>query len=526
MTWQFQATISDVIHRVIGPDCESAWGVDHRGFDEDSPLSLGIAEVELPTGPRSLLLVPPSPGGLVLDTVRAYQGLTDAELCTLFLGIVSALRESAAAEDRLTLGAFALDAAGRPDLIPGVSTPLVTSPRRALGEMLYHAGYGRAWAECLIPVNLALADSSSALRSIVGELLADVAPHAGLDSSLAEVAEAMRTLARPAALPLVPADRDTDPEGALTARLRAAAGLPASRDLDADTKSNTGRGEDGTSGSRKTSASAAAAPDSAAEILREASRRPRNGNGPRKRGETRRWGESRKWAGRRGRQRRTTIPLTAGVRNRFGRIEECLSGLGEGLGRLRGARPGRWMVAAAVCLTILGGAIAWGSWSNSDPSSQKAAAEQPATDGTAADEENADGKGAGGTGAEGREADAVPGESEVVRVLEDLCAARAKALSEGDSAALQKLTVPDSAAAAADELIDESAFAGKDYSIEIDDITVTTSAAERIVARAQMTSHAEAGADQERFDTRGVEFELRFFDGDWRVERVNETGNE
>ena len=118
MTWELQAQISDDVYRVSGPSGEAVWGIDNDSFDVDDPQALGTAEVELPTGRRSLLLVPTLPGGLVLDVVRAYQGLTDAELCTLFLGIVTELRGCSCPEQRLSLKAFALEAAGRPGAHP------------------------------------------------------------------------------------------------------------------------------------------------------------------------------------------------------------------------------------------------------------------------------------------------------------------------------------------------------------------------------------------------------------------------
>jgi hypothetical protein len=318
MTWEFQATIADDIHRVLGPDGESAWGIDHRGFDAESPRALGSAEVDLLTGRTSLLLVPAAPGGLVLDVVRAYQGLTEGELCTLFLGIVSALRDCTVPEDRLTLKAFGLDARGRPVLIPGVSAPLATSARRAMGEMLYHAGHGSSWSSCLLPVNLALADSSPALRSVVGEFLTESSSDTGLSSALAEMAESMRLLAEPAPLPLVPAEREFDPEAALTARLRAASGHVRSRS--------------------DASAASEAVAASAAETLRAASRRPRL-----RRRHRRRQSRLGRWS---------PSALREAVR--------------AGFVRMRGARSGRPLVIGAVCLTLCGGAVLWGSWPGAD----------------------------------------------------------------------------------------------------------------------------------------------------------------
>src|SRR5690625_1222002 len=158
MTWKFQSTIADEIHRVVSSDGETVWGIDHRGFDADSSRALGTAEVEITSGRRTLLLVPALPGGLVLDAVRAYQGLNDGELCTLFLGIVAELRDCSAPEDRLTLRAFGLDARGRPTLIPGVGASLATTPRRAVGEKI-----GRA--SCRERVGLSAVGSTVVRRS-------------------------------------------------------------------------------------------------------------------------------------------------------------------------------------------------------------------------------------------------------------------------------------------------------------------------------------------------------------------------
>ncbi|WP_210605408.1 hypothetical protein [Brevibacterium oceani] len=553
MTWDFQVTIADVVHRVIGPSGEHAWGVDHRGFDEARCPSLPIAEVELPTGSRSLLIVPSFPGGLVLDAVRTYQGLTDAELCTLFLGIVSALRDVESAADRLTLSAFALDAEGRPVLIPGVSAPLPTSPRRALGEMLYHAGCGRAWAECLMPVNLALAESSPGLRSVVGELLADMSPEAtptsgaGLAAALDEVAEAMRMLARPAALPLVPADRSSDPEAALTARLRVAAGHPPTRrtherhthegpfheapahEADTAAASAPSGPTDGTATPGGSDPAVTLRAASRGERRRESSRRQHRREGGGRNARTR---FGRKRRGRRAggggapRSRGGKSPRTAdGMSGRLVRLSRQLAEVRERIGSLRGALTGRWLIAGAVCLTVFGGLIVWGSRPGAEamndvpnavqgsegPNGGRASTGAVAPENTAAEEteESAD--------------DSTPSDPEAIRTLKELCSARAEALSDGDVEALRLLTVPGSAAAAADELIDEAAFAGQDYTIEVEDITVEASAAEKIVARAQMRSSAGTGEDAQRFDARSVEFELRLVDGHWRVAEVTET---
>lgn len=467
MTWEFQSTIADDVHRVLGSDGRSAWGVVSDGFDDDDSRVLDLAEVALPDRVRRLLIVPASPGGLVLDVVRAYQGLTEAELCTLFLGIVEVLRTCTHPDDRLTLSAFALDAAGRPELIPGVSAPLATTPRRAVGEMIYHAAYGRPWAEALLPIDLALDDSSSALRTLVAALVANDHSAEGLRSALAEVADSLRTLARPAALPLVPADSELAPESALTARLRAASGHRPSRDSDGDV---------GTP--------APPLHTEAVSPLRAGAQRPKRS---------------------RRRRRRTASPGSS-LRAVLPAAAALPSTLRTVLSRVVSARRSLW-IGAAVCLTLLGGMAIWASWPSTEAVSGEEAA---AREDSAAREETAP-----------PSAQASPlNVDDVTGILEDLCAARAQALGQGDAAALQALTVPESTAAAADELIDLSAYSGSDYAIDVEDVEIVTIEEDRVVASALMRSSADSGAARQEFAAQTVEFELNRVEGTWLVAEV------
>ena len=187
-----------------------------------------------------------------------------------------------------------------------------------------------------------------------------------------------------------------------------------------------------------------------------------------------------------------------------------------GLARMKGARSGRPLIIGAVCLTLCGGAVLWGSWPGADAGDGGSSDRQAADDRTEPHED---------TGV--RETDEMPeDEDEVARVLQELCSARAEALSDGDEAALQVLTVPGSAAAAADELIDPLDFAGSDYAIRIDEVDVVRAGEDRIVATAQMHSSAGSGRSLEDFDSLAVEFELKRLDGRWKVEQVIETGRE
>ncbi|WP_025778309.1 hypothetical protein [Brevibacterium sp. VCM10] len=465
MTWEFQATIADDIHRVRDSDGRSAWGVVHREFDADHPRVLALAEVALPNGPRSLLIVPASPGGLVLDVVRAYQGLTEPELCTLFLGIVEQLRVCTRPEERLALSSFALDAEGRPVIIPGVRAPRATTPRRAVGEMIYHAVFGRPWAEALLPVDLALAESSSALRSLVAGLLDDAASDVGLETALAEAAESLRSLDRPAALPLVPAESATAPESALTARLRVASGLRPSRGSTGDIESNLGSPAPPLRGGGVSPLRAGA----------KSSRRSR-----RKRAEAR---------------RRLLTQILGALDSLRSRLRAMA--LSRVLGR------STLLIGLAVSLTLLGGIVVWSSWSSSVSSIR---------------EETSSGQGSGPS----PEQASSLGVDEVTGVLTDLCESRAAALSDGDSEALQALTVPESAAAAADELIDPSAYADSDYSIDIEDVTIVAADDDRVVASALMRSSAGSGDALQEFAAQSVEFELAKVEGRWLVAEVRE----
>lgn len=508
MTWEFQATVSDGIHRLLDRQGAVAWGVEHDGFDVDHPSAMGTAEVGLPTGTTEVLLVPPLPGGLVLDTVRSYQGLTEGELCTLFLGIFDELLTVAAPESRLCLQAIGLAADGRPRIIPGISQPPLPSNRRAVGEMLYHASHGRPWAESLLPVNIALDGSSPALRALLAELLDESVPAGPLVDTIAEVGEALRGLSAPSALPLLPAERDLDPALALTARLRAANGHSPARiavpapDIPAAARSADGPDEQGegsvigtTSPGRRSRVGQA--PDSAAR-LREASR---SGGARTRRGRT-----------------ETTRPRPG--RRHFTNMLEWAQAQATGLaGRLTRGR--RLPVILAVCLTLIGAAVLVQSFGEDE----SATPARSSTDADPASGRDADSPTIATTASSGADDAAVPTDEDIVEVLAELCERRAAALSEGDGDALRELTVPGSTAALADELIDVAAFAGTDYGIELSDVRVMEKTVDAVRASATMTSTAEGG-DQTSFDPSAVEFELTLKGSEWKISAVRELADD
>lgn len=161
------------------------------------------------------------------------------------------------------------------------------------------------------------------------------------------------------------------------------------------------------------------------------------------------------------------------------------------------------LIGVAVCLTLLGGIVVWSSWSSPESSSR---------------EDMSSGQGSASSDAR----TPALGVDDVTGVLKDLCESRATALSDGDSEALQALTVPESAAAAADELIDPSAYADSDYSIDVEDVKIVATDDDRVVASALMRSSAVSGDDLREFAAQSVEFELKKVEGRWLVAEVRE----
>ncbi|WP_231440780.1 hypothetical protein [Brevibacterium zhoupengii] len=496
MTWELQSPVSDDIHRLVNDKGRTLWGVTHRGFDVDHPDALGVVEVEMPTGPTSLLLVEPFAGGFVLDAVRSYQGLVEGELRTLFLGVVDELLSSSDAQSRLSLECIGLDADGRPRIIPGISRTPPSSMRLAIGEMIYHAAYGRPWAQSPLPVAVALSDFSQPVQNLAAFLLDDSVADTGLSSTLAEVSATLRRTGTPSALPLLPAERDLDPGLALTARLRAA---KTPGDVPQSTARTPTAPPTPTTNSTHSTESVGTA-----GRLRAASRHhSRNkGQGPR-------------------RNRRSSSGST--------RISSWLathrSSLVKRLPK-RGRRVRGWKIGArtwamlAVCTTIIGGFVMVSSWSSG---------ESPASVSSSQGVSPSDQPTSSPTGSPVRDEDLDHGdasglsESQIVDLLEDLCQRRSDALSAGDDRALAALTVPNSAAAAADELLDLQAFVGNAYTIEVDDVLITKQTETHIFINAQMSTKVTVDGKTSAFEPALVEFELAAHTGEWKIRSVTEN---
>lgn len=478
MTWELQSPVSDDIHRLSNARGETLWGVAHHGFDIDHPEALGVADIDLPTGPTSLLLVKPLAGGLVLDAVRSYQGLVEGELSTLFLGIADELRGSSDARSRLCLECIGLDADGRPRTIPGISRTPPSSTRFVIGEMIYHAAYGRPWSQSPLPVAIALPGCSQPLQNLVAQLLDESITDGGLDDTLAEVTAALRRTGTPSALPLLPAERDLDPGQALTARLRAAK-APAVAHPPETTRPPETTG--------------------AADRLRAASR-----DGARKR---------------RHEPRRPRRPRRTSMLTRMSTLLE--TGRRSLLERLpvSGPRPRRWMsvprawAVVAVIMTVIGGAVMVRSLSSEDTAASVSSPQDVS-------------QGQSSTPTSERipphdDADAMS-DSQILAHLNDLCQKRSEALSAGDDEALAALTVPDSSAAAADELLDLHPFVGNDYTIELDDPVIESRTDHRILIFARMSTSVTTSGEASAFEPAHVEFELERHADTWKILEVTE----
>lgn len=487
MTWELQAPISDDIHQLVNAQGQTLWGVAHGGFDADHRDALGIAEVDLPTGSTSLLLVKPLAGGLVLDAVRSYQGLVEGELATLFLGIVDELQGSSHAQSRLCLDSIGLDADGHPRIIPGISRTSPASTRFAVGEMLFHAAHGRPWEQSPLPVSVALDGCSQPLQTLVAQLLGDSCAVSGLNDTLDEVSAALRRTGAASALPLLPAEPDLDPGKALTARLRAAKSpTPVRRP---DTAMTPGRNEATGTASRLRAASREGVP---------------------------------RWS--RGRHRGRMSP------NRLTRLS---STFGEGCRSLLDRLPSverrpqkpttglRAWALIAVLVTILGGAVMVRTWSTegtaasvSSPEDSVPSSAEGSVPGTREPDSDA-----------GRMSDRDAGrmsDSQILALLDDLCRKRSDALSAGDEQALANLTVPNSSAAAADELLDLHPFVGNDYAIDLDDPVVREQTDNHILVRARMSTSVTSEGKEAGFEPTHVEFELVPHGSAWKILAVTE----
>ncbi|MCM1012347.1 hypothetical protein [Brevibacterium sp. XM4083] len=509
MTWHFEATIADDIHRVGDDTGETRWGVvageqtrkpgtaDPSATDPaDDAGVLETAEVILPTGEARLLLVPVLPGGLVIDVVRAFHGLTEGEAHTLLRGMFAELAEVDAATERLSLACFGLDAAGRPRVIPGMRRALETPVRRAVGELLYHALHGVPWTDSLLPVGVALESCSADVQALVTDLLDESSPAAGasLPAVIAEVTPRLSRLGTPAVLPLVPASRDLDPALALTARLRVTTS-PAVEDR--DLPDSVGAEGAGSGSSRRGLSTVAALRSSGrSRFGRRGEATPDRGDAP----------VVRRRPGDRGTGDRGTGDRRSGSRG-TGRARERATA--SAVARLCAVVTSPWAkraaLGAAMVVVLLGGLLMVRAWSTGDEASPSPVA---ADDGAA---ESAD-TDAGGLS-----------DTAVAERLGELCAERARVLEAGDEEGLAGLTVPGSTAAAADELIDLAAYSGGTYTITVTDVAVESQSPAEIVVTATMTTTAESGGDQEAFDAKDVVVTLGRHAGQWLIAEVAEA---
>ncbi|QZE27127.1 hypothetical protein K4X33_09045 [Brevibacterium casei] len=476
MTWHYETTIAEVVHRLRDDTGESVWGVENRGFDADHDATLGTESVLLPTGETEVLLVDPLPGGFVLDAVRAVHGLTEAEIHTLLRGCFAELAAVGDQASRLGLDCFALDAEGRPRLIPGVRHRLETSVRRAIGELVYHAAYGSPWSEALLPVDVALAERSAQLRALVADLLDDdPVPPSGGEAGWQPPSP--RYLRSWALFPHRCRCRSSRPPATSIRRRRSPLGcgpLPrGSRPRRAALPIGRGR--------------AMSAP------VRGALRSPWRRSGP----------------ACRGRFTRASIPVEAwGADPQVGSAT-ATSGIHPILvvdqaadERRSGALGHRRVDRRRRPRGLL---VAWSTAETPPPGPEQAAAQRPPA---------GSGDGAG---------DEDPTDEDVIDRLGDLCAERARALGAGDGDALAALTVPGSSAAAADELIDLSAYAGGTYTVTVEDVTVVERTDTGIRVAARMTTSAEIGGQEERFEAEDVVFTLTEHEGAWRIAEVAEV---
>lgn len=174
--------------------------------------------------------------------------------------------------------------------------------------------------------------------------------------------------------------------------------------------------------------------------------------------------------------------------------------------------PRAWAVVAVI-MTVIGGAVMVRSLSSEDTAASVSSPQDVS-------------QGQSSTPTSERtpphdDADAMS-DSQILAHLNDLCQKRSEALSAGDDEALAALTVPDSSAAAADELLDLHAFVGNDYTIELDDPVIENRTDHRILVDARMSTSVTTSGEASAFEPAHVEFELERHADTWKILEVTE----
>ena len=517
-----EGDVADITHRWPGVgtagltggqvSCDPAAVPEEEGSSAGGVASVDGHLADVLGQPRrsdaSGLIVPRFHGGLLIDALRAYAGLTLGQTLAVLGACLEALIAAPAPSSgrrRCHRRAFGVDAVGAIHLVPGHTVPVESVPSEAeeFGQLAYLCLTGLTWEEHGVPVPDLIPAVPEPLAGIVIQLL-EAEPGSGpplgpdLLASLAAVGE-------PEQIPFVPVEAEVSVSEAVTAQLRVDASVASaltdryehSRHRSADRREGQTRRDDDSarrSGiGRLRAAAGHRAGDRHHRRRKDATSRPAAQLRP----------HSQTLRTRRGRSAATrsrgtaTRPSSTGSRPaRFPRLP--LSRV-----TLIGA-------AAAVVLSLTGIALLIGL---SDPGRQAAApvSARHSPPGTAVTDTAA--------AATASEPD------DPKDAFAALTRRREQAYHLGDAAALAELTVAGSPAAAADGAADVEAFEGSDISIDIESAEIAKQGPDRaMLAVATRTQVREPDGSGHDYGSVRMRVELRRDNGSWRVYDAIEQG--
>lgn len=461
------------------------------------------------------LIVPRFHGGLLVDALRSYAGLTLGQTLAVLGACLEALCAAPAPSSgrlRCHRRAFGVDDAGAIHLVPGHTVPVesVSSEAVEFGQLAYLCLTGLTWEEHGVPVPDLIPAVPEPLAGIIIQLL-EAEPGSGPPLG-PDLLASLAAIGQPEQIPFVPVEAEVSVSEAVTAQLRVDASVASaltdryehSRPRSADRREGQTRRDDDSARRSGIGRLRAAAGHSARDRLhrrrRDSTSRPAAQR--RTHRQTPRTQQGRGAAAR----ARGAAARARGAATRSSSTESRLSSTGSRAFRLP-RLPLNWVtligVAAALLLSLSGIALLTGLI---DPGSQAAApvSARHSPPGTAATDAAA--------------ATTASGPDDPKDAFAALTRRREQAYHLGDAAALAELTVAGSPAAAADGAADVEAFQGSDISIDIESAQITQQETDRaeldVATRTQVSAPDGSGHDYGRVRMR---VELRREDGSWRV---------
>ncbi|GAA1360429.1 hypothetical protein [Brevibacterium luteolum] len=432
------------------------------------------------------LIVPRFHGGLLVDALRSYAGLTLGQTLAVLGACLEALcaaPEPSSGRLRCHRSAFGVDDAGAIHLVPGHTVPVesVSSEAVEFGQLAYLCLTGLTWEEHGVPVPDLTPAVPEPLAGIIIELL-EAEPGGG-PAPGPELLTRLAAMGEPEQIPFVPVEAEVSVSEAVTAQLRVDASVASAL---------TGRYErsrEHTTGGQR---------EKRAHRVEDNT----TGSGI---------GRLRAAAGHSGRdrmRRKDSTQHTAATRRkrqqkRPARQERDTGSRALRLPRLPLNRTMLIGAAAALVLSLSGIALLTGLI---DPRGEAVA---PGSAGHNPPSDQA---------TEGPAATTASGPENPKDAFAALTRRREQAYHLGDAAALAELTVAGSPAAAADGAADVEAFQGSDISIDIESAQITQQEADRaeldVATRTQVSAPDGSGHD---YGSVRMRVELRREDGSWRV---------